>query len=250
MRHCRVDRRFLRASTRAKATRRAIKDGNDVAGRYHLGSVGNRPRTSTAASGSRRAPAVAAAPVDRGFHEFASEWIAAHAGELRETTIADYTWQLSTHLLSGSVYHRFPTRAALLSALWLRTLDRFHAGLLDAAAAGDPVRVAQHTITWSREHPREARILLYGAADFAQHEWPPGMQQRRNDAQQCVAAAFDRLGRRIGVRGRCGRERIVFALADIPLALVRRHLNAGKPIPIDAEDLVATTTRALLAAEG
>jgi AcrR family transcriptional regulator len=150
---------------------------------------------------------------------------------------------------SGSVYHRFPTRAALLSALWLRTLERFHAGLLDAAAAGDPVSVAQHTITWSREHPREARILLYGAADFAQHEWPPEMQQRRNDAQQCVAAAFDRLGRRIGVRGRSGHERIVFALADIPLALIRRHLNAGKPIPIDAEDLVATTTQALLAAE-
>ena len=50
---------------------------------------------------------------------------------------------------SGSVYHRFPTRAALLSALWLRTLERFHAGLLAAAAAGDPVTVAQHTITGS-----------------------------------------------------------------------------------------------------
>ena len=149
---------------------------------------------------------------------------------------------------SGSVYHRFPTRAALLSALWLRTLERFHAGLLDAAAAGDPVAVAQHTITWSREHPAEARILLYGAADFAQHEWPPEMQERLKGAQQRVAAAFDRLGRRIEVRGRSGRERIVFALADIPLALVRRHLNAGEPIPIGAEDLVATTTRALLAA--
>jgi AcrR family transcriptional regulator len=150
---------------------------------------------------------------------------------------------------SGSVYHRFPTRAALLSALWLRTLERFHAGLLAAAAAGDPVTVAQHTITWSREHPAEARVLLYGARDFAQSEWSPEMQQRLNDAQQRVATSFERLGRRIGVRGRAGRERIVLALADIPLALVRRHLNAGEPIPIGAEDLVATTTRALLAAQ-
>jgi AcrR family transcriptional regulator len=150
---------------------------------------------------------------------------------------------------SGSVYHRFPTRAALLSALWLRTLERFHAGLLAAAAAGDPVTVAQHTITWSREHPAEARVLLYGARDFARSEWPPAMQQRLNDAQQRVATAFERLGRRIGVRGRAGRERIVLALADIPLALVRRHLNAGEPIPIGAEDLIATTTRALLATQ-
>jgi AcrR family transcriptional regulator len=150
---------------------------------------------------------------------------------------------------SGSVYHRFPTRAALLSALWLRTLERFQAGVLAAAAGDDPVTVAQHTITWSREHPAEARILLYGPADFAHHEWPPEMQQRLHGAQQRVAAAFDRLGRRIGVRGRAGRERIVFALADIPLALVRRHLKAGEPIPNGAEDLVATTTRALLAAE-
>ena len=150
---------------------------------------------------------------------------------------------------SGSVYHRFSNRAALVSALWLRTLERFHAGLLDAIAAGDPVSVAQHTITWSRAHPAEARVLLYGAADFAQHEWPPEMQQRLNDAQQRTATAFDRLGRRAGVSGRAGRERITFALADIPLALVRRHLKAGEPIPSGAEDLVATTTRALLAAE-
>ena len=75
------------------------------------------------------------------------------------------------------------------------------------------------------------------------------MQERLNDAQQRVAAAFDRLGRRIRRPARGGRELIVFALADIPLALVRRHLKAGEPIPIGAEDLVATTTRALLAAE-
>ena len=144
---------------------------------------------------------------------------------------------------------RAPTRAALLSALWVRTLERFHAGLLDAAAAGDPVRVAQHTITWSRAHPDETRVLLYGAVDFGQREWPPDMQQRLHAAQQRIVATFDRLGRRIGVSGRAGRERIAFALADIPLALVRRHLKAEEPIPAGAEDLVATTTRALLTAE-
>ena len=34
---------------------------------------------------------------------------------------------------SGSMYHRFPTRAALCGELWIRTEERFHAGLSDGA---------------------------------------------------------------------------------------------------------------------
>src|SRR5918997_3039203 len=36
----------------------------------------------------------AEAPAAPTFHEFASEWLEARRGELKETTIADYTWQL------------------------------------------------------------------------------------------------------------------------------------------------------------
>ncbi len=48
------------------------------------------------------------APASPGFHEFASEWLEARRGELRETTIADYTWQLSNHLLPFFHRHRLP----------------------------------------------------------------------------------------------------------------------------------------------
>jgi AcrR family transcriptional regulator len=149
---------------------------------------------------------------------------------------------------SGSVYHRFPTRSALLGALWLRTLERFHAGLLDAVATGDPVTAAQHSVSWSRDHPSEARVLLNGAAGFAQTEWPAETQQRVDAAQQRVTAALTHLAQDLGLRGRAGRERLVFALTDIPLALVRRHLTAAQPIPAAADELIAATTRALLPA--
>jgi integrase len=43
-----------------------------------------------------------------GFHEFASEWLEARRGELRESTLADYTWQLSNHLLPFFHRHRLP----------------------------------------------------------------------------------------------------------------------------------------------
>ena len=125
-------------------------------------------------------------------------------------------------------------------------LDSGFAVRLARARSQDVGQLAVSVIwTSSRTRPSSIRNTC-AAADFAQQEWPPEIQQRLNDAQRRIAAAFDRLGRRVRVPG---RERIAFALADIPLALVRRHLKAGEAIPIGAEDLVATTTCALLAAE-
>ena len=48
------------------------------------------------------------APAAPTFHEFASEWLEARRGELKETTIADYTWQLCNHLLPFFHRHRLP----------------------------------------------------------------------------------------------------------------------------------------------
>ena len=64
------------------------------------------------------APTAVAGPVDPGFHEFASEWLAARADELRETTVADYTWQLSAHLLPFFHRHR-------LSQITVGEVDRY-----------------------------------------------------------------------------------------------------------------------------
>jgi AcrR family transcriptional regulator len=77
---------------------------------------------------------------------------------------------------SGSVYHRFPDRPTLLAALWLRTVLRFQEGFLAALEEDPPLRgavaAARHVVEWSKAHPPEARVLLYGARDFAEAEWP------------------------------------------------------------------------------
>src|SRR3954470_5176231 len=62
---------------------------------------------------------------------------------------------------SGSMYHRFPTRAAMCGELWLRTEERFHAGFMAALSAhGDPqdrcVAAARFTVQWCRDRPVEA----------------------------------------------------------------------------------------------
>ena len=48
------------------------------------------------------------APKSPTFHEFASAWLAARHGELRDATIADYTWQLCNHLLPFFHAYRLP----------------------------------------------------------------------------------------------------------------------------------------------
>lgn len=152
---------------------------------------------------------------------------------------------------SGSLYHRFASRDALGAALWLRTVERFQDGFLTAAGGTDPVaaavQAARHTVTWSRRHEAEARVLLEGAAELGRAGWPADAVDRaaRLDAQSTRALAA--LARGVGLRGKGGVERVTFAVVDVPLASVRRHLTAGRVVPAGAEDLVEVAVRALVA---
>jgi AcrR family transcriptional regulator len=152
---------------------------------------------------------------------------------------------------SGSLYHRFPSRPALQAALWLRTLERFQAGFLEAAAGEDgpaaALGAAAHTVAWSRAHQAEARILLYGAADFGHVGWPEPERARLRSRQAEVTAAIGALTAKLGLGGDDGRERVVLATVDIPLALVRRHLLANGRVLAKAERLIEPVVRALLA---
>src|SRR3954447_17393908 len=77
---------------------------------------------------------------------------------------------------SGSVYHRFPNRAALLAAVWNRTVQRFHAEL-SKLFDGEPVAAAADlgagTVSWCRANPADARVLLAGLGSFEPAALPP-----------------------------------------------------------------------------
>jgi AcrR family transcriptional regulator len=150
---------------------------------------------------------------------------------------------------SGSLYHRFPSRGALMGELWLRTVTRFQAGWLAALRDDDPlaglVAAARHVVVWSRRNRDEARLLLYGADEFAQAHWPAvtrrAIEQQQSDAEgalRSVAGALD--------GGTETLERAVLAAVDIPYATVRRRLRAGRPLPRHTEALVEECARALL----
>lgn len=150
---------------------------------------------------------------------------------------------------SGSVYHRFGGRSALLGALWVRTISTFQAGFLEALGQADPLRArvdaARHVIDWSRAHPEAARALLHGPSAFDAGGWPAQITAQADGHARALECSLDRLAARTpGGRAR-NRDSLVFVTIDAPYAVVRRHLRRGTNIPRSAEKLVEQCARTL-----
>ncbi|WP_433664171.1 TetR/AcrR family transcriptional regulator [Nocardia sp. CA-128927] len=150
---------------------------------------------------------------------------------------------------SGSVYHRFPTGAALNGALWVRTLERFHAGLLPLLAADDAVEAcvdaARYVLTWSRAHPDEAHVLLAGPAAYLPDRWTADQTARNAELGSALRAAIGNVARRLEPAEHAS-DKVVIAVIDLPYAIVRRYLDANTEIPHHVEQLVATSARAIV----
>jgi AcrR family transcriptional regulator len=145
---------------------------------------------------------------------------------------------------SGSMYHRFPTRAALCGELWIRTEERFHAGVSAALATSEEpqtrcVAAARFTVQWCRDHPVEAQVLLTGADALGAAEWPDDLTSRRKRMHRTL--------RRTLAKMPADLDRVNAAVIDIPYAVVRRHLIARTAIPATADAIVEQCARTLIA---
>jgi AcrR family transcriptional regulator len=152
---------------------------------------------------------------------------------------------------SGSVYHRFAGRPALLAALWLRTVERFQASYLAALGSEGDAReaaaaAAREVVAYSRAHPDEAAVLLHGATAFGSADWPPEALARGLAHARAVDEAVGALAARLGERGVAGRERVTLAVVDVPYAIVRRHLRAGGLVPPRAQAAAGDAAAAVL----
>jgi AcrR family transcriptional regulator len=153
---------------------------------------------------------------------------------------------------SGSLYHRFDDRAALLGQLWLRTTGRFQADFLaalaSAPAAEGCIAAAGYVVGWCRDHPAEARLLLRGPEDFAAAEWPAPTRRSAAADRRALRAALQEHATELAGSASEALERVTLATVDLPLAVVRRHLQSGPraKLPPEADALVEQTARALL----
>jgi AcrR family transcriptional regulator len=155
---------------------------------------------------------------------------------------------------AGTLYHRFGNRDGILTAAWLRALERFQSRAMAASEPGTAdtpldtaVAMAVSAIGFARELPDDARLLLtIRPGDLLDDE--PDAQ-----FQETVAAMNAPLTQRVGTLARKlyghkdsrSVDAVSRAVADLPYAVVRRHAYA-EPMPSWLEADVAASVRAVL----
>jgi AcrR family transcriptional regulator len=155
---------------------------------------------------------------------------------------------------SGSVYHRFAGRPALLAALWLRTVRRFQSAylaVLDGERAVEAaVEATASVVRWCRDNPGEAQVLYGGKRLLGFDGWSAddraAAERNEDELNDSLRVVLRRLRAETGL----GTDELLLVLADLPYAAVRRYLAQGRPPPGTAAHLVAGAARTLLTSEG
>jgi AcrR family transcriptional regulator len=153
---------------------------------------------------------------------------------------------------AGTLYHRFGNRDGILTAAWLRALERFQSRAIAADADNaleTAVAMAVAAVGYARELPEDARLLLTIR--------PSDLLDGEPDAafRETLAAMNAPLLERLGnlARQLYGRtdsrtvDAVARAVADLPYAVVRRHAH-DDPMPSWLEADVAAAARAVLIA--
>jgi AcrR family transcriptional regulator len=149
---------------------------------------------------------------------------------------------------TGSFYHRFASRDALLGELWFNTVLAFQQGIEAALDAGDGLGAALHTPAWVREHLDEGRLLLlYHRDDFVHGDWPQTLRDRLAEQGRRGEARLKKFARvTFGRAGPSEIRRAQFVLSEVPVAAVRQHLIRREKPPKIVDDLIRATWHAVV----
>lgn len=152
---------------------------------------------------------------------------------------------------SGSVYHRFPDRPALLAGVWVHTVQNFQEAYLRELGAqptaADAVRAAEWIVDWCRRNPGSAAVLQAGVHAFEPESWSAASKIALETVQEQQAREIKALVETISAQTGLPGDQAQFALFDMPLAVVRPYLIAGRVPPpkarVLARELAATILR-------
>ena len=144
---------------------------------------------------------------------------------------------------TGSIYHRFASRAAVLGAAWNAAYASFTTTLTPLLQAGRPCEAALAILPWARVNERRARFLLLHEPVTLFEDTPPPAPLRAElerleegfDAafRACIAARSD------GILRDEELARAKFLIFDAPIAILRPHLQRGGALPPFAERMIA-----------
>ncbi|HET9874553.1 MAG TPA: TetR/AcrR family transcriptional regulator [Mycobacterium sp.] len=152
---------------------------------------------------------------------------------------------------AGTLYHRFGNRDGILTAAWLRALERFQSRVMAAAAESaveTAVATAVAAVRFARELPDDARLLLSIRPEDLLDGEPNAVFRDTLAAMNAplLQRISDLAGQLYGSSDPRAVDAIARAVADLPYAVVRRHAR-DDPMPAWLEDDIAAAVRALLA---
>lgn len=157
----------------------------------------------------------------------------------------------------GSLYHRFGSRDALLTAMWIRAVRRSQARFLAAiAACADPVDAAiaasLAVFDFAVDAREDAQILVSFRREDLARTATGAQREELAELNRPVGRAVYRLAEAIfGSRTREHFELVTLAVFDIPHGAVRRHLVEGQsPPPVVRPGVEAAARAALLTPRG
>ncbi|OBH90110.1 TetR family transcriptional regulator [Mycobacterium sp. E2989] len=159
---------------------------------------------------------------------------------------------------AGTLYHRFGNRDGILTAAWLRALERFQARALaaDAATAADTametaIAMAVSAVRFARELPEDARLLLtIRPGDLLDDEPDASFRETLAAMNAPLTERLAVLARRLYGNSRPRSvDAVARAVADLPYAVVRRHAH-DDPMPSWLEKDVAASALAVLRSFG
>jgi AcrR family transcriptional regulator len=149
----------------------------------------------------------------------------------------------------GSMYHRYPSRGALLAEVWIAAAERFGAqfGAILAAARDIDTLIEAALITprLAREDPAAGVVLFAHRRDDFLDEAPEESRARAAKLVSALQKEIAAAAKRLMPGDARARERLSVALIGIPYGAVRVFLPQAVPPPeIDA--VIAAASRAAL----
>ena len=156
---------------------------------------------------------------------------------------------LSTRMTApiGSLYHRFPSRDALVAELWLNIIESFQGEWLKILQT-DGRQATIFCMEWVHNHPNKARVmLLYRIEDLASGDLPKDLQKRAQRLSQELhegIASFTK--KQFGSVTKEYIDRSIYAMHDAPMGILRRYLQENKIPPKSVANLILETYDAII----
>jgi AcrR family transcriptional regulator len=150
---------------------------------------------------------------------------------------------------TGSIYHRFESRAAILATAWIAIHGDFARRIETALERGGALLAALAIPEWARRDPTHARFLLLndpasligGAPPEALEAEIARQEQALEDAFQRHVQAAAGLPAALGPGQTLDTESLArgrFLIFDAPIGLTSPHLAAGDPVPAFVDAMI------------